>query len=84
MERPTVATRVGGMPEAVRHEETGLLVPPADAPALAAAIERLLSDRTEAQRLARAGRALMLERFTLEKTGSDLASLYSRLSSRTA
>ncbi len=84
MERPTVATRVGGMPEAVRHEETGLLVPPADAPALAAAIERLLADRGEAQRLARAGRALMLERFTLEKTGSDLASLYSTLSSRTA
>jgi glycosyltransferase involved in cell wall biosynthesis len=80
MERPTVATRVGGMPEAVRHEETGLLVPPADAPALAAAIERLLADRGEAQRLARAGRALMLERFTLSKTGSDLAALYSRMS----
>ncbi len=78
MERPTVATRVGGMPEAVRHEETGLLVPPADADALAAAIERLLSDRDEAQRLARAGRSLMLERFTLARTGSDLASLYAR------
>jgi glycosyltransferase involved in cell wall biosynthesis len=79
MERPTVATRVGGMPEAVRHEETGLLVPPADAPALAAAIERLLADRPEAQRLARAGRTLMLERFTLSRTGSDLASLYARV-----
>ena len=79
MERPTVASRVGGMPEAVRHEETGILVPPADPPALAAAIERLLADRGEAQRLARAGRALMLERFTLTRTGSDLASLYSRV-----
>ncbi len=79
MERPTVATRVGGMSEAVRHEETGILVPPADAPALAAAIERLLADRSKAQRLARAGRALMLERFTLSKTGSDLASLYLRV-----
>ena len=69
----------GGMSEAVRHEETGLLVPPADAPALAAAIERLLADRNEAQRLARAGRALMLERFTLAKTGSDLALLYARV-----
>ena len=76
MERPTVATRVGGMPEAVRHEETGLLVPPADASALAAAIERLFGDPSEARRLARAGRALMLERFTLARTGSDLASLY--------
>ena len=79
MERPTVASRVGGMPEAVRHEETGILVPPADPPALAAAIERLLADRGEAQRLARAGRALMLERFTRARTGNDLASLYSRV-----
>jgi glycosyltransferase involved in cell wall biosynthesis len=79
MERPTVVTKVGGMPEAVRHEETGLVVPPADAPALAAAIERLLSDRPEAQRLARAGRTLMLERFTLARTGSDLAELYTRV-----
>jgi glycosyltransferase involved in cell wall biosynthesis len=79
MERPTVATRVGGMPEAVRHEETGILVPPGDAPALAAAIERLLADRGEAQRLARAGRKLMLERFTLSRTGTDLTALYSRV-----
>jgi glycosyltransferase involved in cell wall biosynthesis len=79
MERPIVTTNVGGMPEAVRHEETGLLVPPADPPALAAAIERLLIDRTEARHLARAGRALMLARFTLARTGSDLASLYQRV-----
>lgn len=79
MERPTVATRVGGMPEAVRHEKTGLLVPAADPAALAAAIERLLSDRDEAQRFARAGRALMLERFTLARTGSDLVTLYARV-----
>lgn len=79
MERPTVATRVGGMPEAVRHEETGLLVPPADPPALASAIERLLGNREEALRLGRAGRALMLQRFTLERTGADLAALYERV-----
>ncbi len=79
MERPTVATRVGGMPEAVRDGETGLLVPPADAPALAAAIERLLGDRADARRLATAGRALMLERFTLRRTGSDLAAAYARV-----
>jgi glycosyltransferase involved in cell wall biosynthesis len=79
MERPTVATEVGGMPEAVRHEETGLLVPAGDAAALAAAIERLLANRDEAMRLGRAGRALMLERFTLARTGADLAALYARL-----
>jgi len=82
MERPTIATRVGGMPESVRHEETGLLVPPADPPALAAAIERLLADREEATRFGRAGRALMLERFTLARTGEDLAALYARVTPR--
>lgn len=82
MQRPLVATRVGGMPEAVRHEETGLLVPPADAEALAAAIERLLANRTEAQRFARAGRALMLQRFTLTRTGEDLSALYASIDPR--
>lgn len=79
MERPMVATAVGGMPEAVRHEETGLLVPPADPAALAAAIARLLSDRDEAKRFAKAGRALMLRGFTLGHTGEDIAALYARV-----
>jgi glycosyltransferase involved in cell wall biosynthesis len=75
MARPTIATRVGGMPEAVRHEETGLLVPPADAVALAGAMERMLADREEAAKFGTAGRALMLERFTLTRTGADLEAL---------
>ena len=78
MERPIVATSVGGMPESVRHEETGLLVPPADPASLAAAIERLLGDREEAARLGRAGRALMLQRFTLSRTADDLEALFAR------
>jgi glycosyltransferase involved in cell wall biosynthesis len=79
MERPTVGTRVGGIPESVRHEETGLLVPPADPAALAAAIERLLANRNEARRFGAAGRKLMLERFTLSRTGADLDALYKRI-----
>jgi glycosyltransferase involved in cell wall biosynthesis len=42
--RPVVATMVGGLSEVVEHERTGLLVPPEDPHALAAAIERLISD----------------------------------------
>lgn len=79
MERPVIATNVGGMPEAVRHEETGLLVPPGDADALACAIERLLENREEALHLGRAGRALVLQRFTLARTGADLTALYAKV-----
>jgi glycosyltransferase involved in cell wall biosynthesis len=44
-EVPVVGTRVGGIPELVGHEETGLLVPSGDPPALAEAFVRLLGDR---------------------------------------
>jgi len=72
MEAPTIATRVGGMPEAVRHEETGLLVAPGDPAQLAAAILRLLAAPDLGARLGRRGRELMLERFTFERTVVDL------------
>jgi glycosyltransferase involved in cell wall biosynthesis len=78
MERPTVATRVGGMPETVRHGETGLLVPPRDPEALAAAILELLDDRPRALAMARAGRALMLDRFRISGTADGIAALYDR------
>lgn len=52
--RPIVASDVGGIPEALANERCGLLVPPANAPALAAAIGRLLADRPAAQALGRA------------------------------
>jgi glycosyltransferase involved in cell wall biosynthesis len=79
LERPTVATRVGGMPETVRDGETGLLVPPGDPAALAAAICRMLDDPDRARRMAQAGRALMLERFTLDRTASSIAAMYDEL-----
>jgi glycosyltransferase involved in cell wall biosynthesis len=79
MERPVVATRVGGMPESVRDGETGLLVPPSDPAALAAAILRLLQNRDEAAAFARAGRRLMLDRFTSARTADDVDAVYRRL-----
>ena len=48
---PTVASRVGGIPELLRHGELGILVPPGDADALAAAIDTVLTDRELARRL---------------------------------
>ena len=76
MARPTVATRVGGMPESVLHEETGLLVPAGNPTALADAIVRLLIDHGLAAKLGRNGRRRMLDRFTLTRTVDDIVALY--------
>lgn len=55
-ERPVIASDIGGIPDIVRHEETGLLCPPGDARALAAAIGRLIDEPERARRFARQGR----------------------------
>jgi glycosyltransferase involved in cell wall biosynthesis len=47
--KPVITTNVGGLPEVVTHEQTGLLVPPGDAPALAVAIERFFSEELGAR-----------------------------------
>ena len=54
--RAVVATDVGGIPDLVTHEVEGLLVPPADPTALAAALERVLADRELAERMGAAAR----------------------------
>jgi hypothetical protein len=76
MQRPLIATRVGGMVDSVHHEATGLLVPPLDPDGLANAICRFLDDRAWAASLGVAGRQLMLSRFTLEHTVSALDAIY--------
>ncbi len=53
---PVVAHAIGGVPEAVAHEETGLLVAPGDSAALTAAFARLLGDPVLRRRLGEAGR----------------------------
>ncbi|GAB4081393.1 glycosyltransferase [Modestobacter muralis] len=53
---PVVASDVGGIPEVVRHGETGLLVPPGDVPALTAALDRLVADPALRARLAAGAR----------------------------
>jgi L-malate glycosyltransferase len=73
---PTVATRVGGTPEAVADGTTGLLVPPDDAAALAAAISRLLDQPGLAGALGRAGRLAVTSRFSLERMVEATERLY--------
>jgi len=61
---PVAATTVGGVPEVVLHERTGLQVQPDDAPALARAIARISEDADLAQRMASAGRQYYAQHLT--------------------
>jgi glycosyltransferase involved in cell wall biosynthesis len=78
-ELPVVAAAVGSVPEAVIHEQTGLLVPPDDPAALARALNRLLADGDGARRLGGAARRLVLERFTADHMARRFEELYASL-----
>jgi len=75
-ERPVVASRVGGLPEVVRDGETGLLVPPADAAALADRLSVLLDDTMLRARMGAAGRAWTLEMFTWDRVIARVLACY--------
>jgi glycosyltransferase involved in cell wall biosynthesis len=77
--RPLVATEVDGTPEVVINEKTGLLAPPANPTALAAAIARLLDDPESASRLASNGRDFVQENFAVQRQIEQTAALYSEL-----
>jgi len=79
LELPLAASRAGGIPEIVRHEETGLLVPPGEPEALANALDRLLTDRELAVRLGRNGRRLVLERFSVRAMVEGTEAVYRRV-----
>jgi glycosyltransferase involved in cell wall biosynthesis len=75
----SVATAVAGIPEVIDHDRTGLLVPPADVPALGAALARLVTDAALRERMGQAGRASVLPRFGVEKYVDSVTRLYDRL-----
>ena len=79
---PTVATRVGGTPEALVDGQTGLLVPPGDAESLATAIARLLSDRALATRLGGAARQFIQDHLSVERMVSETEQRYAELLAR--
>jgi len=78
-ERPVVASRVGGLVESIAHGQTGTLVPPGDASALAKALEPLLADPALRAAMGAAGRARVLERFTAERMARRTVALYESL-----
>jgi glycosyltransferase involved in cell wall biosynthesis len=76
--KPVIATAVGGIPEMVENEVTGLLIPPADEPALAGALLRLLRDPALASRLGSRARARVAERFTPDAQIDALTEILAR------
>ncbi|MEO7296291.1 MAG: glycosyltransferase [Candidatus Limnocylindria bacterium] len=67
-----VSTPISGIPEVVHHETTGLLVPPADASALADAIGRLLRDEGLGRTLGQGARAFVIDAFDVHRNAERL------------
>jgi glycosyltransferase involved in cell wall biosynthesis len=80
--RAIVATRAGGIPEVVVHEETGLLVPVRDEAALADGIVRLLGDSEMRDAFGRAGRIRVVQRFSADRMVSETLAAYEALVDR--
>jgi glycosyltransferase involved in cell wall biosynthesis len=79
MRRPVVASDVGGIPEVIRHGETGWLVPPGDPQALGSAVVEALSDRAGAQRMGEQGRKMVEADYSLQRMGERMEELYRSL-----
>lgn len=76
---PVVATAVGGIPEIVRHGETGLLVEPGDRAALISAVLRLLGDSSLRTGMGRAARETVSQKFSLNQAVTGYESVYQSL-----
>ena len=77
--KSVVASRVGGVPEFVVDGQTGLLVPPRDPDALAAALLRICSDENLAYQMGRAGRAFVEANFDCDRTNARILSIFNEI-----
>jgi glycogen(starch) synthase len=82
MARPVIATRVGGLPEVVAHEETGLLVQSENSRALAEALVFLLTHPRQAAQMGRAGRRRAQDIFSWEHCVDAYDALYRKLANK--
>lgn len=78
MEIPCVATWITGVPELIRNGIDGLLVPPSNIEAFAAALRQLLDDPDLRLRMGQAGRRRVLDMFDLQKNAAALADVIER------
>ena len=77
--RSVIGTRIGGIPELIRHEEDGMLVDPAEPEQLASAIERLCSDSARAEQMGMAARRKVEKEFSASRHYTHIAQVYSEL-----
>lgn len=76
---PILASRAGGIPEAVREGVNGVLVPPGDVPALGAALGQLLTNEGLRRRLGEGGRELMQSEFSIDAMVAGNLAVYHAL-----
>jgi glycosyltransferase involved in cell wall biosynthesis len=74
--KPVIGCAIGGMPEIIRHQQTGLLVKPADSDELAAALLELIRSPESRDRLGQAGREVFEARFTAARMAQSSVELY--------
>jgi glycosyltransferase involved in cell wall biosynthesis len=78
--RPVVGTTVGGIPEVIRPGETGLLTPPKDPQALAAALRHLWEHPHLRAEMGRRGRELVVQKYSLEQMAAAVEEVYDFIS----
>ena len=81
---PVIATTGGAFPEVIDHGETGWLVPPGDSRALADAVRLLMEDAGLRERLGKAGRQSIVERFSWRKAAEETLAVYEEVVRRPA
>jgi glycosyltransferase involved in cell wall biosynthesis len=79
MGKPIIASAVGGLPEQIRHEESGLLAPPGNAEAFAHAIRRCREEPENALRWGAQARDTHAREFTVERFAERIEAVYKRL-----
>lgn len=79
---PVVATKAGGIPEIIRDNETGILVPPKDVDSLARGILFLLENKEKRIAMGRNAKAWVSEKFSAEKMVNDISNLYQHIVAR--
>ena len=82
MEKPVVASNVGGIPDLVKHQSNGLLVKPGNVEELTNALEQILSDDVLSRKMGKEGRKRIQEQFSSDIMVQSIEKVYQELLTR--